>query len=482
MIVGIISVKCLGFVREMFLAKTFGTSITMDIYFQVFSVASVIFTAVGVALSTFVIKSINKTNTLDEKKFVSLFFKKVIIFSSIAIAMLYALSYPITKLLLPGINDVDFYNALKLFYIMLPSFLFIVLTYTTMGLLQNKNKFFITSIVSLPFNALIISGLVFGINDIFSLGIITTLGWVAHFLFLLPALLKQKYKLWSSSKDKINIKSVNPFDIIFIFISNMVFQLLFIIDKAFASNNAGLSSTIHYSSTLFITVSSVFLVAMSAVFFPSITKAIADNDNMKLSSLVKYALTFMFAIFIPFLIIVLIYNKDIILLLYGRGKFDANSVNMVSTAFLVYSFCIFGYITQELVFKIFYANEKYFLTVYSSISVVILNIILNYIFKNSFIGIIASTTAICIIFAGVMFYFLSKEIPNLYTKKFLKNIFVIFIGSLSFVATFFFIKFYFNFQNKFMFFIPILLGTIIYIGVLGYSGILKLIVKSDFRE
>jgi putative peptidoglycan lipid II flippase len=351
-----------------------------------------------------------------------------------------------------------------------------------MGLLQNKNKFFITSIVSLPFNVLIISGLIFGINNIFSLGIITTLGWVAHFLFLLPSLLKQKYQLWNNTSEKISLKTVKPLDILFIFISNIVFQLLFIIDKAFASKNGGMTSTIQYSSTLFITVSSIFLVAMSAVFFPSITKAIGDKDENRLRNLVKYALTFMFVLFIPFLVIVSLYNRDIIFLLYGRGKFDANAVSMVSTAFLVYSFSIFGYITQELVFKIFYAKEKFKLTVFSSIAVVLLNVILNTIFKNSFIGIITSTTGICLVFAIVMFYWLSKEIENLFTKKFFKNILVILMGSSAFVVLFFLTKLFFSWQNKFAFLIPILLGSIIYILILNYSGLLKLIIKSDYKE
>jgi putative peptidoglycan lipid II flippase len=298
----------------------------------------------------------------------------------------------------------------------------------------------------------------------------------------LPSLLKEKYKLWANTNDYISLKVVKPLDIVFIFVSNIVFQLLFIIDKSSVSANKELISVIQYSSTLFITVSSIFIVAMSAVFFPSITKAIGEKDEMRLGNLVKYALTFMFAIFIPFLVIVCLYNKDIISLLYGRGKFDTNAVNMVSTAFLVYSFCIFGYITQELVFKIFYAKEKFKLTVFSSIALVVLNVILNAIFKNNFIGIIASTAGICLVFAGFMFYCLSKEIKNIFTKKFIKNIFAVLIGSSSFVVMFFLVKFYFNFQNKFMFLIPIVLGCIIYLCVLHYSGILKIVIKSNFVD
>lgn len=481
MVVGILLAKAMGFVRELFLGNNFGTGLTMDIYTQTFSVASVIFTAVGVALSTFVIKCINNKmieNETEEREFVGFFFKYALLFSLLITAVLYLLSYPFTKMLLPGLSDADFLTALRLFWIMLPSFTFIVLTYTAMGLLQNKNKFFITSVVSFPFNAILITGMLLGVQDIYTLGAITTLGWAAHFLFLLPSLLKQNYKLWSNTDQKEKLKSVNPAEIFFILISNMVFQLLFIMDKSFASGNEGFPSAIHYASTLFTTVSSIFLVAMSAVFFPSVTRSMKENDTKKTNSLIRYALTFMFAIFVPFLMLVGIYHKDIIILLYQRGEFTMDSVNMVAPAFLLYAFCVFGYITQELLFKIFYAKGKYKLTVISGIAIVLLNLVANFIFRNSLWGIVGSTTVICILFAVVMFYWLTKEMKGFITKGFVKNIGVILVASLIFIVLHLIFKATVGYSHKMMFIVPAAIGAVIYLAVLFKTGILKLILTA----
>ncbi|MBP3448615.1 MAG: hypothetical protein J6K51_06325 [Clostridia bacterium] len=481
MVVGILLAKAMGFVRELFLGNNFGTGLTMDIYAQVFSVASVIFTAFGVALSTFVIKSINNKmiqNETEEREFVGFFFKYAMIFSLLFTVVLYALSYPITKLLLPGLSEADFSVALKLFWIMLPSLTFIVLTYTAMGLLQNKNKFFITSVVSFPFNAILILSMILEVRDIYTLGAVTTIGWAAHFLFLLPSLLKQNYKLWSNTNQKDKLSLGNPAEILFILISNMVFQLLFIIDKAFASVSEGFPSAIHYGSTLFTTVSSIFLVAMSAVFFPSVTKAMKVNDTNTINRLIRYALTFMFAIFVPFLMIVGIYHRDIITLLYLRGEFTMESVNLVAPAFLLYAFCVFGYITQELLFKIFYAKGKYKLTVISAISILLLNLIANCIFRNSFFGIVGSTTVICIIFAIVMFWWLAKECNGFINKDFFKNVGIIVLSSLVFVVVHLIFKHTCGYHNKLMFILPVVTGALIYLAVLYRTNILKLILTA----
>ena len=60
-VIGILTAKCLGFLREIVFASVFGASEYTDIYFQIFSIASLVFTGVGTALATLVIKNLNKS-------------------------------------------------------------------------------------------------------------------------------------------------------------------------------------------------------------------------------------------------------------------------------------------------------------------------------------------------------------------------------------------------------------------------------------
>ena len=71
-VLGILLAKGIGFFRDIVFASVFGASVYTDIYFQVFGLVNLIFTGVGVALSTLIIKNVNKNNnkpmTLIAKK------------------------------------------------------------------------------------------------------------------------------------------------------------------------------------------------------------------------------------------------------------------------------------------------------------------------------------------------------------------------------------------------------------------------------
>ena len=76
MVIGIVFAKCIGFLRDIFFASQFGTSYQSDIYFTIFSVVTLIFTGIGVALSTIIIKQLNKkqySNPETQAEYVSFF-------------------------------------------------------------------------------------------------------------------------------------------------------------------------------------------------------------------------------------------------------------------------------------------------------------------------------------------------------------------------------------------------------------------------
>ena len=60
MVMGIMIAKCLGFGRNIIFASAFGASELTDIYFQVFGIATYVFTGIGTSLATLVIKNLNK--------------------------------------------------------------------------------------------------------------------------------------------------------------------------------------------------------------------------------------------------------------------------------------------------------------------------------------------------------------------------------------------------------------------------------------
>ena len=331
--------------------------------------------------------------------------------------------------------------------------------------------------MSFPFNIIIIGGLLCGVKSIYTFGLITTIGWASQFLFLLPSVKKSGYSLYTKEKNDIDYSALKSNEIAFIFISNVIFSFMFMLDKSFASHTESASSSIHYASNLFTTISSVFVVGMSAVFFPSLTKSLSEKNDEKTASLVRFALIFMFSIFVPFLMITSIYNKDIIRLVYERGSFDNEATEFVSKAFFRYAFCIFGYITQELLFKVFYAKGRYKVTVISSLSIIVINIICNFIFRNNIDMIITSTPVICILFSLFIFILLGNELKSLFNRTFFINILKICVSALPFVLCCFI--FGTSDSNKLYFVVPIVVSAILYFILLYLFKIVQLIFNKE---
>ncbi len=445
-VLGIILAKAVGFSRDIFFANFYGTGVTADIYFQIFSLVTLIFTGIGVALQTRVIMNLNRPeNVTEEAKrlYVSKFLCKSVIYLLTATIFMYIFAKPITHLLLPNIDEGNFSLALRLTYIMLPSFMFVSVAYIISGVLQNSRVFFIPSIVSLPYNVIIIASLFIRGVTIEQIGIVTTIGWFLHIVIQLPHFYKKGYRFFYRANIKLPEKREKlDLSIWWIFISNMMFQLCFIIDKASVSGSEGMTSTLNYASNLFVTISSVFVVAMSSVVFPAISKNYEEGKLEYVRSLIGYIISIMFAVFVPFLLVVTLFGQQIIGLVYERGEFTHEATIATAIAFMIYSFGILGYLAQELINKVLYLASKYLYTIVGTAVVVVLKLILDYKFVEKYGTTFASltTSVLLTLYAVMAFVLLSKIIGNYITKQVLITLLKIFISAFAALVVYFIMK------------------------------------------
>lgn len=439
-VIGIVLAKLIGFSRDVFFADRYGTGVIADIYFQIFSIVTLVFTGIGVALQTRVIMNLNKEeNTGEERRkaYVAGYIRKCSFYLILATAVLYALARPLTHLLLPNIDGESFALALRLTYIMLPSFLFVCVAYIISGVLQNSRVFFIPSIVSLPYNVIIIASLYIPDVSIETIGIVTTIGWFLHIVIQLPSFYKKGYRFLYKSPANLGSKTGLDMSMWWIFISNMMFQLCFIIDKAFVSGDPGMTSTLNYASNLFVTISSVFVVAMSSVVFPAISANYEEGKIDYVRELIGYIIVVMFAVFVPFLLVVSLFGEQIIGLVYERGEFTRESTVATAAAFALYSLGILGYVAQELINKVMYLASKYIYTIIGTVSVVILKLLLDYflvpVYGTTFAA--GSTAVLLTLYAFMAFAILRKIIGSYLSKSVLISIGkVLLSGLLAFIC------------------------------------------------
>ena len=480
-VIGIVLAKAIGFLRDIVFASFFGTSGLADIYLQIYSIVNLIFAGVGIALSTLLIKNLNKDINYSEnnqRQYVSFFLKRTMFYLLIATVAFYILARPLVKyVILPGISGDLFETAVKLTYIMIPSMFSIIIAYIISGVLQNKRVFFITSIVSLPYNVLIISTLFFHNVSIYAVALATTIGWFLHIVVQLPAFYKQGFNLFIKKENQLTTSFSRSPEVIWIFVSNLMFQLCFFIDKACVSGNEGMVATLNYASNLFVTISSVFVVAMSTVVFPSISRNYEEGNLEYVRNLVRYMLVVMFAIFIPFLLIALLFGEPLISLLYERGEFSHASTIITALSFALYSFSIFGYVAQELFNKILYLASKYKYTLVGTVVIVALNLIADKLLIDRYgaLSAVVSTAILLTCYAVFIGIVLKKVIGNYFNKNLIKNIVMILCSALS--AFLVYLIFIFVLPSlatsKFLFIVPLLACGVVYVGMLLITGVLK---------
>lgn len=409
--------KLLGFLRDIVFASVFGTTILTDIYQVIFSLPSLLFASIGTALSSVNIPDLTKfiTNRTKEERdrYLSNLFAQITLWATLLCIAGIIFAPTITRIIAPGISG-DIVNiAVILTRIMIPTLLFVSLTYVATGVLQVHGYFLISATISIPFNVVIIASLILKGDDLIFLGYITTVGWLLQFLIQLPVIIKEKYHFfWRIDfKDE---QIVNLFkQLIPILLGNSVLQLCLIIDRSFATHlDEGTTAALAFGSNLFITVTSVFIVAMSSVVFPKLSKYCLDLDYARIRLLLANIFKILIFILVPYLVLVVTYHQEIIGLVYERGAFTSKSTSMTSMAFLFYSFAVIGYACQEIFNRVYYALKKFKIPMTVSMLCITIKVILDLILFRSagIIGISASTAFCLLLYAIIMSFLVSREI------------------------------------------------------------------------
>lgn len=483
MVLGILIAKGLGFGRNIFFASEFGASALTDIYFQIFGIATFVFTGIGTALATLVIKNLNKEENKSpytQKQYVSYFIGKIALIVISVLAVMYLAAGPIVRLLLPGLDPSLYGAAKEMLYIMLPSGLFIIVAYIMSGVLQNSNVFFVTSIMSLPYNVIIISVLLFAQLDIFAISWITTLGWFLHIIILLPDFYRKGFRFFYRNKEhRAVLAKQRNLEVLYIFISSMMFQVCFMLDKAAVSHISGAGTTINYANTFFVTIASVFVVAMSNSSFPAISKNYENGNREAVKKTTQQLILLIFAIIVPFLIFAFFFGQDTIALLYERGEFTSELTKETAILFFIYTLGIFGYVCQELFNKFLYLGSKYLLPVLGSIVIIFFKWIANTLMAD--LGVIAvsiTTTILFTVYAVAIAIAMVQVTGNYLSKGLGLNLLKILFAGLAATAVCLisYIPGLTLPGGKVAFILPMLLCFAVYAAVLWFSGILKIVL------
>jgi len=464
--------KSIGFFREIVLAYFYGASNISDVYLISMTIPNVIFSFIGVGISTTYIPIYNdllENHGIKEgNSFSSNLINLILILSTILVLVFLIFSKPIVKAFASGFEADTLNTAISFARISIFAIYFKGLNYIFKSYLQVHNNFNIPAIMGIPFNILIILSIFLSVQFnkfLLAYGIIIAVGFQT--LILLLFALKNGFKYRFSFFDKSGeIKKMFLLSMPVI-LGTSVNQINILVDRTLASKiSIGGISSLNYANRLNGFVQGVFVISVVTVMYPLISKMINQNKMDEFKKYILESIIIMSLIVIPASFGFVIFSKEIIALLYGRGAFNQSAVNMTANVLVFYAVGMFGIGLREILSRVFYSVKDTKTPMINAIIGMIVNIILNLVLSRyiGLAGLALATSLSAILTAVLMFISLRKKFELFSIKDLSTSFFKILFAStiMAVLVKIFYNFFIFNMDNTLLLFLSILLGIIIY--------------------
>lgn len=401
--------KITGFFRDIILAQHFGASIITDAYITALNIPVVLFTGISASLGTTYIPMFFKIKEEQGQegvnKFTSNVLNIVIILSLITIFLGSVFTPYIVKIFAMGFKGEELRITTEFSKILMPSILFIAANGLVSSYLLANGRFYISGLVSIPFNIICILAIIVGsFTNSYIMVWITLFAYMAQLLFQIPFLRKSGYKhsLSVDIKDE-NVKNI-IYLIIPVFLGSYVDQINNVINRTLASTlDTGSITALNYANKLNVFAIGILVISISTIMYPMLSK-FASQNNMKAfkSSLIR-CINIVIIIMIPIMVGMMIFATPIVKLLFEGGSFTNRDTQLTSTALLFYSLGMVSFGIRDMLSRGFYSLQDTKTPVKNAIAAVCVDIIFSIILvKEMGIGGLALSTSISVTFGAIL--------------------------------------------------------------------------------
>jgi len=406
--------KILALFRETTLATYFGANYQTDAYRMASGVPTILFSLISAAITTTFIP-VYSDYIKKKSKEQGLYFVNnilnVYLLISVALLVIGSISSPVlVKITAPGFKGEIFDLTVKLTVIMMPSFVFALLSNLASGYLQSHDSFIPSAFNWIPHNIIIILSTVifykYGIEAVAAGNVLASFSLV---LVQLPFVYKKGYRY----KPVLNFKEegLRKISVLFIpiIISSAFNQVDVLINRVLASGlNEGSISALDYADKVNNLVYNIFIITFATVIYPGLSLASGDPDKFR-EKLVK-GLKCIIILSMPAMGCIFVLRIPIVRLLFERGAFNAEDTYNTAIALGCYSVGIIGEGFREILNRAFYSLKDTKTPMVNGIAAICINIVLNVIFVKFWgIGGLAISTSMTAILSGLMLLYRLKK-------------------------------------------------------------------------
>ena len=392
MMIAEIVIKAIGFIKQSVIAYYFGGNSSMDVYFLssdfINGISNAIMASVRIAVIAVYTRKRYKGDKLFADSLMSQITEVVLcvtVFITIAYIILIG---PIGTMLAPSYTAelrIELNAMLVSFSGILP-LTSICMIYDSV--LNSHERYFVTKTRSLIYSVVIIASCVFLSKTIGNQALV-----VAQYVTLILYFAVQKiaskriYRFKASKIKEKGALSEVLHSAIPLLISNSMVYVNYQIDNSISTSlGSGSVSALAYAHTLDEFFIGVAITSLAAILFPHMANLIARGEEERgIETLQKSTIT-MVILLVPVAVITFLLSKEVVQIVYMRGKFDVTVSVMAATVLAWYALrypfvCVRDFCVQGL-----YAFGETRLPMRNSVISMVLNIILS-ICLSRFFGI-----------------------------------------------------------------------------------------------
>jgi putative peptidoglycan lipid II flippase len=184
-----------------------------------------------------------------------------------------------------------------------------------------------------------------------------------------------------------------------VILGTAVNEINVLVDRTLASRiTVGGISALNYAKRLNGFVQGLFVVSVTTVLYPMISKMAAEGNMKRLKAYLAEAVSMVNLLVIPATVGAMIFAREIVALLFGRGAFTIEAVAMTSSALFYYSIGMTAFGLKNVLTRGFYSLQDTRTPMINASIAVITNIVLNIILSR-FLGIggLALATSISLV-------------------------------------------------------------------------------------
>lgn len=190
-----------------------------------------------------------------------------------------------------------------------------------------------------------------------------------------------------------------------VFFSQATVEINQVVDRALLTSvKEGAVTSVSYAVVLYQFVMHVINIPISTVMFTELAEAGAEKNYDRMRDLIRDIYKIIFLVCLPVIVVVSFTANEIVTIVYGRGKFDAQAILQTATGLLGYIYCLIPVVIKNVLTRAYYGLNDTKRPMVMSMLEVVLNIILSVLLVKEFgiIGVVGATAISSLVFIVVM--------------------------------------------------------------------------------